>query len=80
MDQTRTNSTEQKRQAVTLRLDHDLHEALRTYTFHTRRSANDLLTQLLREYLAGDGRDELRSAVVRDTQERHQVALDKLKG
>ncbi len=69
-----------QRQAVTVRLDPDLHEALRTYSFHTRRSANETITNLLREFLDGPGRAELIGAVVTETQERHVVALDKLRG
>lgn len=68
------------RQAITVRLDHDVHEALRSYSFHTRRSANDLITRLLRDHLFGSGQEELIDAVVSNERESHRVALDKLRG
>ena len=66
-------------QALTLRLPPDVHDQLRSYSFFTRRSANELITDLLRDYLAGKGRDELMTAMRDHGMSTHREALDKLR-
>jgi hypothetical protein len=67
-----------KAQAFTLRLPPDVHDQLRAYTFFTRRSANELVTDLLRDYLAGVGRAEQMTAMRQQGMATHREALDKL--
>ena len=68
-----------KAQALTLRLPPDVHDQLRAYSFFTRRSANELVTDLLRDFLAGAGRVELMSAMREQGMATHREALDKLR-
>lgn len=64
--------------AFLLRLDPDLHEALRGLAHITRRSMNDIAGQALQEYLVGTGRREFVEASANRTQEDFEVLLDKL--
>jgi predicted DNA-binding protein len=68
-----------KNQALTLRLPPELHEQLRTLSFLTRRSINDLASSALSRWMETSGHDLMVEAATRHGQERHRVALDKLK-
>lgn len=68
-----------KPQALTLRLPPELHEQLRTLSFLTRRSINDLATEAFAEWMESSGRELLVNAAGQHGQDRHRVALDKLK-
>jgi predicted DNA-binding protein len=66
-------------QALTLRLPPELHEQLRTLSYLTRRSINDLATEALSAWMEKGGHELLVEAAMRQGQDRHRVALDKLK-
>lgn len=78
MSNNMTTTQERKVQALTLRLPPDVHDQLRTFAFYTRRSVNELMTELAREFLTGRGRDELMAAVADRGRAEHREALDKL--
>lgn len=51
-------------QAITVRLDDDLHEKLRFYRAFMGRSANDLITGLVREFFECQGDAEIAEAII----------------
>ena len=74
------NSTEvTKRQVLTVRLPADLHEQLREYKLFARKaSINDVVVNLIRDFLAGQGRREIEQGMTDMARERYGVVLDKL--
>ena len=63
---------------ITTRLPEDLHEALRTYVFLTRESANSVITTAVRTFLETTGRERMLAASREDTLKLYSTALDKL--
>ena len=64
---------------VTVRLPRQEYEALRTYTFLTNASQQDVLARALREFLTAHGsRGEEFDALFDRAREQYAVALDKL--
>lgn len=70
---------EQETQVVTVRMPKDEHEALKTYAFHVGTSINDVVLRSVRNYLASEGRSQEFQALLKKSQARYRVALDKLK-
>lgn len=67
-----------ERNVLTVRLPAELHEELRTYKFFTGRSINDVAVQLIRDFLAGPGREEIAQGMTERAEKMYGVALDKL--
>ena len=63
---------------LTTRLPNDLHEALRTYVFLTKESANSVIIDAVRTFLETTGRERMVEASKIDTIKRYSAALDKL--
>ncbi|CAN5116571.1 hypothetical protein BH20ACT24_BH20ACT24_20930 [soil metagenome] len=66
-------------QAVTLRVPKEVHEALRTLSFATGTSINDLALRALGDFLAEKGHREAVKSFLGKAQEQYRVALDKLR-
>jgi hypothetical protein len=70
-----------KREVLTIRLPADLHEGLREYKHFARKaSINDVVVDLIRDFLAGPGRKEIEQGMTDRAREMYGVALDKLAG
>lgn len=69
-----------RRDVLTVRLPSDLHEQLRAYKYFTGRSINDLAVDLIREFLAGPGREEISRGMTERAKGMYGEALDKLAG
>ena len=67
-----------ERNVLTVRLPAELHDELRTYKFFTGRSINDVAVELIRDFLNGQGREEIARGMTARTREMYGVALDKL--
>jgi hypothetical protein len=68
-----------KREVLTVRLPADLHEQLREYKLFARKaSINDVVVDLIRDFLAGPGRREIEQGMTDRAKEMYGVALDKL--
>ncbi|CAN5221529.1 hypothetical protein BH20ACT9_BH20ACT9_09190 [soil metagenome] len=65
-------------QVLTVRLAHEEYEAVRGYAFATDTSMNDIVRRALREFLAGEGREEEFEAFLTRARSQYRVALDKL--
>jgi hypothetical protein len=63
---------------LTIRVNDDLHEAVRAAAFATDSSVQDLVTRSIANYLADDGRREAVETVLRRARSQYRVALDKL--
>lgn len=66
------------RGVLTVRLPADLHEQLRAYKYFTGRPINDLAVELIRGYLAGPGREEIRHGMTERAKGMYGEALAKL--
>ncbi len=66
-------------QALTLRVPREVHEALRTLSFATGTSINELALRALRDFLAEKGHREAVTASLGKAQDQYRVALDKLR-
>lgn len=73
---TRTENSEI--QALTLRLPVDVYEAMKTYSFATQTSLNEVALRAIRDFLANDGHREEVSAFLDKARDQYRVALDKL--
>jgi len=68
-----------KREVLTVRLPADLHEQLREYKLFARKaSINDVVVNLIRDFLAGPGRTEIEQGMTDRARKTYGVALDKL--
>jgi predicted transcriptional regulator len=67
-----------ERQALTVRVPADVHEALKTLAMATNRRVNDIVLIAVRDYLAGEGHREAVDAFLHEAGENYKVALDKL--
>lgn len=65
-------------QAMTIRLDDDIYEALRAHAYATRTSMNETVNRALKDFLAGAGRREHVDALIEDARGRYRTTLDKL--
>ena len=65
--------------AMTIRLPVELHEQLRTYSFFSRRAINEIATQLLDDWMATKGREELVQLIAQQGMREHHATLEKLK-
>lgn len=63
---------------LTVRMSPQLHDRLLTYKFFTKKSINELTVQLLADFLANAGADEIIEASARRTQSDFSIALEKL--
>jgi hypothetical protein len=68
------------RDVLTVRLPADLHDELRTYKFFTNRPINDVVVDLIRQFLDGPGREEIAAGMTTRAKDMYGVALDKLAG
>jgi hypothetical protein len=74
---TRTTEVTQ-RDVLTVRLPAELHDELRTYKFFTKRSINDLVVELIHDFLSGPGRKEIEHGMTEQAKARYGEALEKL--
>lgn len=65
-------------QAVTLRVPEEVYEAMRTFSFATQTTINDMVLRAVVDFLAQKGRDEEVGALLKKAQDQYRVALDKL--
>lgn len=63
---------------LTVRVDDDLHEAVRAAAFATDTTVQALVTRSIATYLADDNRREMVDNVLRRARSQYRVALDKL--
>lgn len=68
-----------EKQVVTVRMPKDEHEALKTFAFHTASTVNEVVLRAVRNYLASEGRSQEFQTLLKKSQARYRVALDKLK-
>jgi hypothetical protein len=68
----------ESRDAITVRLPADLHDDLRTYKAFTRKTVNDVVVTLIRDFFDGPGREEIARAMTERAKSRYGAALDKL--
>ncbi len=66
------------RNVLTVRLPAELHEELRAYKFFTNRPINEVVVQLIRDFLSGPGREEIARGMTARTKTMYGEALDKL--
>jgi hypothetical protein len=78
MSVTRKTAEVSERSVITVRIPADLHEELRAYGFFTHRSINDVVVQLIRDFLAGPGRKEIAAGMTDRAKAMYGSALDKL--
>lgn len=77
MEEQQTEVT--KREVLTVRLPADLHQGLREYKlFAHKASINDVVVDLIRDFLAGPGRQEIEQGMTDRARAAYGVALDKL--
>lgn len=77
-----TRSAEERGRAVQqvlVRLPREEHEALRSFAGLTGISLNEAIVRAVREFLAGEGRQEEFEALLARAKSQYEVALDKLK-
>ena len=67
-----------RRDVLTVRLPAELHEELRTYKLFANRPINDVVVGLIRDFLAGPGREEIARGMTARAKSMYGVALDKL--
>lgn len=67
-----------ERQALTVRVPADVHEALKTLSMATNRHVNDIVLVAVRDYLAGEGHREAVEIFMHEAVENYKVALEKL--
>jgi hypothetical protein len=65
-------------QALTIRVPTEVYEALRSLSFATDTSMNELALRAFGDYLAGQGHQEAVEALAKNLSQQYQVALDKL--
>jgi hypothetical protein len=65
-------------QMLTVRVPKDVHDALRTLSFATGMSLNDIVLRSIGDYLGSQGHREAVEGFLRRARERYRVALDKL--
>jgi predicted transcriptional regulator len=65
-------------QALTLRVPREVHEALRTLSFATDTSVNELILRAVRDYLSEEGHRAAVDGFLAQARDRYKVALDKL--
>ncbi len=78
MATTRKATEVTKRNVLTVRIPAELHEELRTYGFFTHQSINDVVVDLIRDYLEGAGREEIARGMTDRAKKMYGKALDKL--
>jgi hypothetical protein len=66
------------RNVLTVRLPADLHEELRAYKFFANRPINDVVVQLIRDFLSGPGGQEIARGMTARAKSVYGEALDKL--
>jgi len=67
-----------QRNVLTVRLPTELHEELRAYKLFAGRPINDVVVDLIREFLAGPGRDEIARGMTERAKSMYGETLDKL--
>ena len=67
-----------QRGVLTVRLPAELHEGLRTYKLYANRPINDVVVELIRDFLDGPGREEIARGMTERARSMYGVALDKL--
>lgn len=65
-------------QAFPLRLSEEESTAVRTFAHVTGSSVNDVIRRAIREFVAGQGRQEEFEAMLTSAREQYAIALDKL--
>jgi predicted transcriptional regulator len=65
-------------QMLTVRVPKDIHDALRTLSFATGKSINDIVLKAIGDYLGSQGHRDAVEGFMRRAQDRYRVALDKL--
>lgn len=68
----------ENRDTIIVRLPADLHDELRTYKVFTRKSINEVVVTLIRDFFDGPGREEIARAMTERAKSKYGVALDKL--
>lgn len=76
---TRNEDAAQSSAALTLRLPAELHEQLSLYSVFTRRSINEIATEVLNDWLSSTGRRELVDLIAERGLHTHAETLEKLK-
>jgi len=66
------------RGVLTVRLPAELHEELRAYKLYANRPINDVVVELIRDFLDGPGREEIARGMTERAKSMYGVALDKL--
>ncbi len=65
-------------QALTVRVPRDVHDALRTLSFATGASINDLVLRAIGDFLADEGHRDAVEGFLTKAQAQYRDALDKL--
>jgi NRPS condensation-like uncharacterized protein len=65
-------------QMLTVRVPKDVHDALRTLSFATGKSINDIVLAAIGDYLASQGHRDAVEGFLRRAKDQYRVALDKL--
>jgi len=66
------------RNVLTIRLPAELHEELRTYKYFADRSINDVVVELIRDFMNGAGRKEIARGMTERARSMYGEALEKL--
>jgi hypothetical protein len=67
-----------ERKAIPVRLPADMHQEIKLLALFTGRSINDIITELVREHLAGPGRGAIEHGMTMRAVTNYKDALDKL--
>lgn len=67
-----------ERGVLTVRIPAEMHEELRTYKLFANRPINDVVVELIRDFLNGPGREEIARGMTERAKSMYGVALDKL--
>jgi hypothetical protein len=78
MDKKITTAGGTERKTIPVRLPADTHQELKLLALFTGRSVNDIITELVSEYLAGPGREAIEHGMTARAATNYKEALDKL--
>jgi len=67
-----------ERNVLTVRLPAGLHDELRAYKFFANRPINDVVVQLIRDFLSGPGHEEIARGMTERAKSMYGEALDQL--
>jgi hypothetical protein len=67
-----------ERKTIPVRLPTEMHQELKLLALFTRRSVNDIITELVRAHLAGPGREAIEAGMTTRAVTTYKDALDKL--